>query len=77
MSAGIIVPGMHPKGFAAITPTPEKAARAYFASRVHRALRGTASGESMATWGPQYIREARAVLDMSAARGTLWERVGA
>lgn len=58
-----------------ITPTPESATRAGFDARANRALRGTASGESMATWGPRYIREARAVLRMAQARGTLWDRV--
>lgn len=57
------------------TPTPESAERAYFDTRANRALRGTLTGESMAEWGPRYIREARAMLTLNANMGQLWERV--
>jgi hypothetical protein len=56
-------------------PTPEDAERASFDARANRALRGTLTGESMADWGPRYIREARAMLTLTQHRGTLWERV--
>ena len=75
--AQIILPGLDRKTFYTVTPTPEGAAYAYADNRAYRALRGTATGESMATWGPRYVREARAVFAMSQAVGTLWERVSA
>lgn len=59
-----------------ILPPSETYAHAhYFDVRANRALRGTASGESMADWGPRYIREARAVVAMSQPAGQLWQRV--
>jgi hypothetical protein len=58
-----------------IKPTPDDAWRASFDARANRALRGTLTGESMAEWGPRYIREARAVMTLTQHRGTLWERV--
>ncbi len=58
-----------------ITPTAESAERAYFATRADRALHGTLTGESMATWGPRYTREARAQLALNQRPGQLWERI--
>lgn len=43
--------------------------------RAHLALHGTITGESMATWGDRYIREAKAILKLGKGKGTLWERL--
>lgn len=54
-------------------PNEESARRAYFDERARIALHGTASGESMADWGPHYLRQARAM--MRQHPGQLWERL--
>lgn len=54
----------------------EAAARTYhFDTRAHCALHSTLTGESMATWGPRYIKEAKAILALGNGRGSLWARV--
>jgi hypothetical protein len=75
--AQIVVPGMEAKTFYTVEPTPQSAERAYGDTLAREALRGTLTGESMADWGPRYIREARALLRMRQQPGTLWERVSA
>ena len=47
----------------------------YGDTRANRALHSTLTGESMATWGPRYIREAKAILKLGKGKGTLWERL--
>lgn len=69
-----IIAGMPGDSFT-INPTPAAAERAGFDARANRALRGTATGESMAAWGQRYLREARAMLTLTQYPGTLWERV--
>jgi hypothetical protein len=53
------------------TPSKEYASAFYFDTRANRALHGTMTGESMATWGPHYMRQARAMLRL-APQGRLW-----
>lgn len=57
------------------TPDEKLAEFHYFDTRADRVLHGTASGESMATWGPLYLRDARARMKLGDRRGTLWERL--
>jgi hypothetical protein len=75
-----LAPIISPIDGVVIYPNAETGAYAhahYFDTRANRALRGTVTGESMADWGPRYIREARAVLAMSTPAGQLWQRVAA
>jgi hypothetical protein len=74
MSAPIIA-GLAGQEFI-IHPTPVSAGYAHFDARANRALHMTLTGESMAEWGPLYLRDARAVLSKSQRQGQLWERAG-
>lgn len=75
MTAPFIV-GLDRRSMFEVLPTAESAEREYFDTRAARALHGTASGESMATWGAHYIRHARAMTKgITGLRGQLWERL--
>lgn len=58
-----------------IPATPAHAEMRYADTRANRALHSTLTGESMATWGPRYIKEAKAILKLGKGKGTLWERL--